>query len=56
MKRMAMAIGVKPDQIALCNRLQANVRPKILQRLTGANICTYAIFRRGFPARLCQFL
>lgn len=46
MERMAMVIGIKPDQIPEYKRLHAKCWPEILAGITACNIHNYSIFLR----------
>lgn len=46
MERMAMVIGIKPDQIPEYKRLHAHCWPEILAGITTCNIHNYSIFLR----------
>lgn len=44
MERMAMVIGLKPEQVAEYKRIHANCWPDILDRISECNITNYSIF------------
>ena len=44
MERMAMVIGLKPDQITEYKRIHANCWPKILAKISECNITNYSIY------------
>lgn len=46
MERMAMVIGIKPEQIPEYKRLHANTWPEILKGITACNIRNYSIYLR----------
>ncbi|MFT5742215.1 MAG: L-rhamnose mutarotase [Paracoccaceae bacterium] len=46
MKRMAMVIGIKPEQIPEYKRLHANTWSEILAGITDCNIRNYSIYLR----------
>ncbi len=46
MERMAMVIGIKPDQIPDYKRLHADTWPEILAQISACNIRNYSIYLR----------
>ncbi len=44
MERMAMVIGLKPDQITEYKRIHADCWPEILAKISECNITNYSIF------------
>ncbi len=44
MQRMAMVIGVRPEQIAAYKRLHAETWPGVLAAISACNITNYSIF------------
>ena len=46
MKRMGMALGIKPEHIAEYKRLHADVWPEVLAKIADCNIRNYSIFLR----------
>ena len=46
MERMAMVIGIKPENIPEYKRLHSNTWPEILAGITASNIRNYSIYLR----------
>nr|WP_114811587.1 L-rhamnose mutarotase [Paraburkholderia kururiensis] len=46
MRKMAMVVGIRPEQIAEYRRLHAQVWPAVLERIRQSNIRNYSIFLR----------
>lgn len=46
MQRMAMVIGIKPEQIDAYKRLHAETWPEILAKISECNIRNYSIYLR----------
>ena len=46
MQRMAMVIGIKPDQIPAYKRLHAETWPEILSMISACQIRNYSIYLR----------
>ena len=47
MQRIAMVVGVKPDQIEEYERIHREVWPEVLENIRRHNITNYSIFRHG---------